>query len=42
MGRGSKPVLMGKTLKRLRRPSLAGEFVYFTPLMVKPWGPMFN
>jgi hypothetical protein len=28
MGKGSKPTLMGKTLKRLQRPSLAGEFVY--------------
>jgi hypothetical protein len=26
MGKGSKPARMGKTLKRLQRPSLAGEF----------------
>jgi hypothetical protein len=28
MGKGSKPALMGKTLKRLWRLSLAGEFAY--------------
>jgi hypothetical protein len=28
MGTGSKPALLGKTLKRLRRLSLAGEFAY--------------
>ena len=28
IGKGSKPALTGKTRKRLRRPSLAGEFVY--------------
>jgi hypothetical protein len=28
MGEGRKPALMGKTLKRLRRLSLAGEFAY--------------
>jgi hypothetical protein len=28
MGKVSKPAVMGKTLKRLRRLSLAGEFTY--------------
>ena len=39
---GHQPAIIGKTISTAAVLVLAGEFAYLMPLMVKPWGPMFN